>query len=79
MSSYEVPQPILNSPYEEPVRHWHIAEGEPADTKRSKREVGEMMRLYLDRNLVDGLMNLAEKYQAASDQRYTHFLLMAAS
>ena len=28
MSSYEVPEPILNSPYEEPGEHWHIVEGE---------------------------------------------------
>jgi type III restriction enzyme len=28
MSSYEVPEPILNSPFEEPLEHWHIVEGE---------------------------------------------------
>src|SRR5574341_1966077 len=28
MSSYEVPEPILNSPFEEPREHWHIVEGE---------------------------------------------------
>lgn len=28
MSSYEVPQPILNAPFEEPTQHWHIVEGE---------------------------------------------------
>ncbi len=28
MSSYEVPEPILNSPFEEPREHWHISEGE---------------------------------------------------
>ena len=27
MSSYEVPEPILNSPFEEPAEHWHIEEG----------------------------------------------------
>ena len=30
MSGYEVPQPILNSPFEEPAEHWHIVEGETA-------------------------------------------------
>ena len=25
---YEVPQPILNSPFDEPAEHWHIVEGE---------------------------------------------------
>jgi type III restriction enzyme len=28
MSRYEVPEPILNSPFEEPGEHWHIVEGE---------------------------------------------------
>ena len=28
MSGYEVPEPILNSPFEEPARHWNIVEGE---------------------------------------------------
>jgi type III restriction enzyme len=28
MSSYEVPEPILNSPFAEPGEHWHIVEGE---------------------------------------------------
>lgn len=28
MSGYEVPQPILNSPFEEPQEHWRIVEGE---------------------------------------------------
>jgi len=27
MNNYEVPEPILNSPYEEPAAHWHIEEG----------------------------------------------------
>ena len=27
MSSFEVEQPILNSPFEEPVEHWQIEEG----------------------------------------------------
>ena len=28
MSSIEVSEPILNSPFEEPNRHWYIREGE---------------------------------------------------
>lgn len=28
MSGYEVPEPILNSPYEEPKEHWRIVRGE---------------------------------------------------
>src|SRR2546426_6970457 len=29
MNSFEVPDPILNSPFEEPKEHWRIAQGEP--------------------------------------------------
>ena len=28
MSGYEVPNPILNSPFHEPAEHWNIVEGE---------------------------------------------------
>ena len=28
MSGYEVPKPILNSPFDEPAEHWNIVEGE---------------------------------------------------
>ena len=28
MSGYEVPRPILNSPFDRPVEHWLIVEGE---------------------------------------------------
>ncbi|MGQ0657327.1 MAG: hypothetical protein ACT4NU_04405 [Chromatiales bacterium] len=33
MSSHEVPQPILNSPYEEPARYWYIPEGAPSEER----------------------------------------------
>jgi type III restriction enzyme len=37
MSSYEVPQPILNSPFEEPKQHWHIDEGEAPHLRSGRR------------------------------------------
>ena len=37
MSSYEVPQPILNSPFEEPQEHWHIEEGESPELCPGRR------------------------------------------
>lgn len=37
MSAYEVPQPILNSPFEEPQEHWHIVEGEEPDQRPGRR------------------------------------------
>jgi type III restriction enzyme len=35
--SYEVPQPILNSPFDEPQEHWHIVEGETPVQRRGRR------------------------------------------
>jgi len=29
MNTNEVPNPILNSPFDEPQEYWHIGEGEP--------------------------------------------------
>lgn len=37
MSAYEVPQPILNSPFAEPQEHWHIVEGETPSRKPGRR------------------------------------------
>jgi type III restriction enzyme len=37
VSNYEVPQPILNSPFDEPKEHWHIVEGEPPDQRSGRR------------------------------------------
>lgn len=37
MSGYEVPEPILNSPFEEPREHWHIVEGETPQRRPGRR------------------------------------------
>jgi type III restriction enzyme len=37
MSAYEVPQPILNSPFKEPKEHWHIVEGETPEQRPGRR------------------------------------------
>ncbi|GMV50581.1 MAG: hypothetical protein AMXMBFR67_21240 [Nitrospira sp.] len=37
MSAYEVPQPILNSPFREPQEHWHIVEGEDPEKRPGRR------------------------------------------
>jgi type III restriction enzyme len=37
MTSFEVPEPILNSPYEEPAWHWRIMEGEPPQKRPGRR------------------------------------------
>src|SRR5436189_198360 len=37
MSAYEVPQPIICSPFEEPAVHWHIVEGEMPERRPGRR------------------------------------------
>ena len=29
MSGFEIPDPILNSPYDEPQEYWYLEEGQP--------------------------------------------------
>jgi type III restriction enzyme len=38
MSGYEVPQPILNSPFDAPAEHWHIVAGEPPERVNGRRK-----------------------------------------
>jgi type III restriction enzyme len=44
MSSYEVKQPILNSPYDEPAEHWHIEEGQQPERRPGRRPAGYFYR-----------------------------------
>lgn len=37
MSTFEVPEPILSSPFEEPPEHWWIIEGEPLERRPGRR------------------------------------------
>jgi len=37
MSQYEVPDPILNSPFGEPARHWYIRQGEEPELREGRR------------------------------------------
>ena len=41
MSFFE--QPIINSPYEEPTKHWHLEDGRPTDEIISKRRKSELI------------------------------------
>src|SRR5919109_2029406 len=40
MSTYEVPEPILNFPYEEPQAYWYIEEGNPPERRSGRRPAG---------------------------------------
>jgi type III restriction enzyme len=44
MSGFEVPTPILNSPYHEPAEHWYIAEGETPERRPGRRSAGYFYR-----------------------------------
>jgi type III restriction enzyme len=44
VSSYEVPEPILNSPFEEPALHWRIAEGEEPRREPGRRPASYFYR-----------------------------------
>src|ERR1044071_4081455 len=44
MAEYEVPEPILNSPYEKPEFHWLIKEGEAPVPQEGRRRAGYFYR-----------------------------------
>jgi type III restriction enzyme len=44
MADYEVPEPILNSPFEEPAWHWNIEEGKEPEKRPGRREAGYWYR-----------------------------------
>jgi type III restriction enzyme len=44
MSGYEVPDPILNSPFEEPVWHWDLKAGEAPQKRAGRRPAGYFYR-----------------------------------
>ena len=37
MTEYEVPEPIINSPFAEPARHWYIVQGEQPELRPNRR------------------------------------------
>jgi type III restriction enzyme len=43
-SSFEVPEPILSSPFEEPPEHWWIEEGKLPDRRPGRRPAGYFYR-----------------------------------
>ena len=44
MSGYEVSDPILNSPYEEPALHWNLEEGQAPEQREGRRPAGYFYR-----------------------------------
>ena len=41
---FEVPQPILNGPFDPPAEHWDLREGEPPERKKGRRPAGYWYR-----------------------------------
>ncbi len=37
MSAYEVPEPIINTPFEEPKAYWQIEEGKDPELRTGRR------------------------------------------
>jgi type III restriction enzyme len=44
MNNFEVEEPILNSPYEEPAVHWQIEEGRLPEIRSGRRQAGYFYR-----------------------------------
>jgi type III restriction enzyme len=44
MADFEVPEPILNSPYEEPAEHWSIEEGASPERRPERHPAGYFYR-----------------------------------
>jgi type III restriction enzyme len=44
VSNYEVSEPILNSPFEEPAEHWYLSEGSQPERRRGRRPAGYFYR-----------------------------------
>ena len=44
VTALEVDEPILSSPYEEPVEHWWIEEGEQPERRAGRRPAGYFYR-----------------------------------
>jgi len=44
MPDYEVPEPILNSPYDEPAEHWNIEGGTSPERRPGRRPAGYFYR-----------------------------------
>lgn len=78
MSAYEVPEPILNSPFEEPKEYWHIVEGEVPEQRPGRRpamyfyrdpkakpekEYGNVVGTAIDLKLVNRIREQVKKWR----------------
>jgi len=68
MNSFEVPEPILNIPFAEPVHHWYIREGEEPQKRKGRRPSivypprDERRDKHVDWSLTDGTLRPSADY-----------------
>jgi len=68
MNSFEVPEPILNAPFEEPAYHWYIREGEEPQKRSGRRPAivypprDERKDKHVDWSLTDGTLRPSADY-----------------
>ncbi len=73
MSSFEVPDPILNSPFAEPAEHWYIREGEPPERRPGRRPAivypprDERRERHVEWSLTDGTLSPSKDYAPGSE------------
>jgi len=71
MSSFEVPEPIQNSPFAEPERHWFIREGEAPELRDGRRPSivfpprDERHDRHVEWTVTDGTLERSQRYAPA--------------
>src|SRR3979411_2743575 len=67
MSSYEVEEPILNGPFDEPKVYWFIKEGEPPQKRTGRRSsiVFPPRDQREEWSIADGLLSRSKDYENA--------------
>ena len=90
MSNFEVPNPILSSPFEEPKEHWWILEGQPAERRQGrrpalyfyrdpKRETDERGGLAIEMKLVNRIRERVKTWRESGCAGVTPTLTESAS
>lgn len=68
MSSFEVPNPILNPPFAEPEQHWYLREGEEAQLRSGRRPAlvypprDELRQGHVEWRLTDGTLKQSKDF-----------------
>ena len=80
MNSFEVPEPILNTPFQEPAHHWYIREGEEPQKRAGRRPSivypprDERKDKHVAWSLTDGTLRPSEDYSPGYDLALVNLL-----